>query len=686
MSITRGYFLHGKAYWAVPILPLGEKWGILWMRSHVHALIHCDFRETPCCFCMSNLFLTFPAHHSKKYSEVKHFFSKQSLQPHESTSAISYEPEEVYPIPKRKARVHTRRKAKHLPQQEFPNPKSVPRHNFPLFSHPPPLQFDPRPLGIVPTISLPSLSSPIEPLSALPQPSPRNIQQQLPNPRQDPVPPFSHPPLWQRGRRHRPRNLRIKSMPSPNKPLSTLPQQTSHPHPPSLPSPEYEKSVEHTGTPLPSSESEDESVEYTGTAFTYDSPNGISLHFPTVAECEAAIKISIKVVNDDYILPEGYKDMDLVSSMFKITASADLPAPVTVRMEHCAIVKEGSYLKHMIAHSPPPYKFKPLEGGKFPIRECYGEFHTKAFSIFTTLARKLGLRLSLSVQVFYHSRNRVVFVVTKNLRSQISAVEHKYATATKALEQTMSCSCSTNAIILTMPQPKKPGGWLVESDFEPAQIETRDILEYTAGMTPPSVYLRMRWTGEGNPVEDSVRIAIRGASAKSFFLLCKPDHDDSVADSGSSSLHSQNNPTLSQTDPSPSTPSTEPASPLSLQATSPATSDTYTSTEPSTSQHRHNSSLSPSVESIALRRSNAIFTRAGDPDGLVTVLYSNFLLTPDEKIRALQHSLTARQKMEEIFQTMERRVSVNPSDFHTLLTVLKAEPATKALGEEMQGQ
>ena len=99
------------------------------MRPHVHALIHCDFRETSFCFCMSNLFLTFPAHHSKKYSQVKHFSSKQSLQPHESTSAISYEPEEVYTIPKRKARVHTRRKAKHLPQQEFPNPKSVPQHN-----------------------------------------------------------------------------------------------------------------------------------------------------------------------------------------------------------------------------------------------------------------------------------------------------------------------------------------------------------------------------------------------------------------------------------------------------------------------------------------------------------------------------------------------------------------------------
>ena len=79
-------------------------------------------------------------------------------------------------------------------------------------------------------------------------------------------------------------------------------------------------------------------MEYTGSAFTYDSRNGISLHFQEADECEAAIKISIKVVNDNHILPKGYEDMDLVSSMFKITASADLPAPVTVRMEHCAVV------------------------------------------------------------------------------------------------------------------------------------------------------------------------------------------------------------------------------------------------------------------------------------------------------------------------------------------------------------
>ena len=284
----------------------------------------------------------------------------------------------------------------------------------------------------------------------------------------------------------------------------------------------------HTPKEIPSAKKSqsfpesEESVEYCGRAFTYNSQTGISLEFPTVAECKTAIKISIKVVNDDYILPEGYEDMELVSSMFKITASADLPAPLTVRMEHCAVVEEEDSLVHIRAHGPPPYKFKPWEGGKFPVGKKYGEFQTKSFSIFTTLARKLGLRLSLSVQVFFHSRNRVVFVVTKNLQSQILAVERKYATAAKALEQTMSCNYSTNAILLKMPKPKKPGGWLVEPEFEPAQIETRYIFEYRAGTTPPSIHLRMRWTGEGNPVEDSVRIAIRGASLTSFLLDCKP--------------------------------------------------------------------------------------------------------------------------------------------------------------------
>ena len=307
-------------------------------------------------------------------------------------------------------------------------------------------------------------------------------------------------------------NLLLQMLSNPN------PKDTST----ALPSSEPEKAEECTNTLLPSHEFE-ESVEYIGKEFTYDSPNGISLHFPTIVECEEAIKISIKVVNDDYILPEGYEDMELVSSMFKITASADLSAPVTVRMEHCAVVEEDDSLVHMIAHGPPPYKFKPLEGGKFQIGRNYGEFHTKAFSLFSIFSRKGEQRLSLSVQVFYHNKSRAVIVVTRNLKPLISAVEQKYPNAKKYLEQSTSCISSTKAIIFTMPPKQKVlSGWLVEPDIDPAQIEMQDIIDYEAGMTPPNVHLTMKWKGRRYPIKGSIKIDISGAAMKTISLMCQP--------------------------------------------------------------------------------------------------------------------------------------------------------------------
>ena len=81
-----------------------------------------------------------------------------------------------------------------------------------------------------------------------------------------------------------------------------------------------------------------------------------------------------------------------------------------------------------------------------------------------------------------------------------------------------------------------------------------------------------------------------------------------------------------------------------------------------------------------------MFQRGVDPDNLVTVLYSNFLLTPEEKSKATQRTLTHSQKLDEIFTTLERRVSVKPDDFHTLVRVLREEPAIKAVGDRIQGE
>ena len=94
---------------------------------------------------------------------------------------------------------------------------------------------------------------------------------------------------------------------------------------------------------LHSSSEPEETVVYTGEACSHVSQNGISFHFPA-SESKCRVELRFKVVNDDYVLPKGYEDMPLVSSMFKITASDELPVPVTVQMEHCAIIEEDDSL------------------------------------------------------------------------------------------------------------------------------------------------------------------------------------------------------------------------------------------------------------------------------------------------------------------------------------------------------
>ena len=159
-------------------------------------------------------------------------------------------------------------------------------------------------------------------------------------------------------------------------------------------------------------------------------------------------------------------------------------------------------------------KADPAETGTTPSR--YGEM------LFTALAKKLRMTLSLSVQVFYHDHSSATFVVTKRLQRLISAVKSKYAAANRVVEQSMSCGYKTKAITLTFPDPPKEGGWCVWPAVQPAQIETKLIREYREGKTPPNIHLSMKWTGEGVPVEEKVKIAVGGTSVESFFLLCRP--------------------------------------------------------------------------------------------------------------------------------------------------------------------
>ena len=93
-----------------------------------------------------------------------------------------------------------------------------------------------------------------------------------------------------------------------------------------------------------------------------------------------------------------------------------------------------------------------------------------------------------------------------------------------------------------------------------------------------------------------------------------------------------------------------------------------------------------SREAIALRKSNSVFKKGVDPDNLITVLYSNLLLTPEKKSKATQWTLTDEQKLWEVFTAMERRVSVTSDDFHKLADALRDEPALKPVGDKIRGQ
>ena len=419
---------------------------------------------------------------------------------------------------------------------------------------------------------------------------------------------------------------------------------------------------------------DDDSLVCTGRAFSYTSTTGIGLFFPA-GECEKHVNISVAVANDDYILPSGCDEMAIVSDMYKITTSGNLPDPVTIRMNHCAVMEEEDSLVFIVAHGSPPYQFNLLYGGIFPLDKTYGEIELKSFCILAVLAHKLRWRMSLSVQVFYHKNNAAAnFFVTKNTPSLIQAVKKEYSGAVPGPSNLTLCDYNTKAITLSIPDEPQ-AGWTVVPDFDPPQILTRLIREYREGKTPPCIQLNVKWAGK--PKEGELKIRVHGCRFTSFTLFSKYFIPSSIA----TQLQSQHQPRGFGLQ------STAPTSPLS-SVSSNASSQPRTPREShaSPSQPTASLSLTMSVESRTLRRSNTIFTSGLDPDNLVTVLYSHFLLTHEEKARATQQMLTIHQKLEEIFQAMECRVSATPGDLHVLIKALKAEPATKAVGDKIQSK
>ena len=251
---------------------------------------------------------------------------------------------------------------------------------------------------------------------------------------------------------------------------------------------------------------------------------GISLHFPAAA-CETDIKISVGIFTDleqNCIFPQRYRLMPMASSTYEITSSAPLPAPVRVRMEHCAIVEKQESLVHMVAHSGPPYRFEPLNSGNFPLNESYGEIELKRFCLLAIFYKIFNIKMTLAVFVAYKKQNIVHFLVTKNCEAYCTAVREVYGSTIES-EYTMCCSYATTEISLSMPSPDSKG-WCIAPSRMPTEVDMHDVHTYQPGSVIPRIELKLKWQGEGDPSEQEIEIGVQGGSTEeSFKLTCKPE-------------------------------------------------------------------------------------------------------------------------------------------------------------------
>ena len=246
---------------------------------------------------------------------------------------------------------------------------------------------------------------------------------------------------------------------------------------------------------------------------------GINLHFPA-ATCEREIKVSVEIlpnVEDNCIMPHGYRLMPMVSAVYKITASAELPAPVRVRMRHCAVIdKEEDTLVHMVAHCTSPYRFKPYLEGKFD--ELYGEVEITRFSVWTTLCDFFGqwLTLTLAVHVVYINDSKVHIAVTKNIPAHCKAVREEYHNI-EIQQYTMVCSCITTKITFSEAEPMN----LEECNIQMipnAEINTNSIFTYQLGCIIASITLEPKWIGDRQRKEIETKIRIKGGIEEEFTL------------------------------------------------------------------------------------------------------------------------------------------------------------------------
>ena len=114
---------------------------------------------------------------------------------------------------------------------------------------------------------------------------------------------------------------------------------------------------------------------------------GIKLYLSPNTFSEPVFSITIGVgLSGSFISPER---MTLVSAVYYIRTSSELLRPITVEIEHCVILLDNnktSGLKFGKADTnsywaSPPYIFKTLSEGMFPVGQSWGTIQMSSFSL-----------------------------------------------------------------------------------------------------------------------------------------------------------------------------------------------------------------------------------------------------------------------------------------------------------------
>ena len=300
---------------------------------------------------------------------------------------------------------------------------------------------------------------------------------------------------------------------------------------------------------------QEKKICYTGEEKVFDdlwNDAGIKIYFPR-ASLDKSIEVSVKVVTDidGLFIPEEHSStavdgkpkkwftpitqasegfMPVVSAMYKITASSKLPLPITLQVQHCAVIENEPSLRFIVSHDEhPPYRFMQLDQGDFS-SAMSGKIEMSDFCILGILQDLLGWYISLCFQVFYFQDSlcsgttKVHLVLTKNLPAHIQYVREQNKNMTEVFDKALPCKHSTKAITLAIPGGNE--SYRIKPMSTPTIIDMIEIMEYRPGMSIPQITLMVKWDSKRvtENTDGSLRIGIHGGSGSmnSILLNCKP--------------------------------------------------------------------------------------------------------------------------------------------------------------------